>query len=207
MARRRRNLWGRRRRSSKVEAQGIALLLLIAGLIWLIQNFWPLLLLLAGAGIAWWIHSRNERERKIRALSLSEIDLMNGTEFELYLDRLLTFHGYQVTHTGAAGDQGCDLLLQKDGRRIACQAKRYRKRVTNDAVAEAVASKAYHGCDDAMVIASSSFTKGARVLAEANRCRLIDREELAEMIATFQAAGAVPLKSTDPSATDFSVDP
>lgn len=198
MARRRsRSLWRtpwRRRTWTRAEEKLIggvvAGVLLIGTAVWLIENFWPLLLLLGVSGVAWAVYQRHEREQRIRALSTAEIDTMSGAEFERYLVRLLTFHGYAVTHTGAAGDQGCDLLLVKDGCRVACQAKRYRKRVTNDAVAEAVASKAYHACDEAMVITSSDFTKSARDLAKANNCRLIDREELAGMISRFQATTA-----------------
>ena len=90
-----------------------------------------------------------------------------------------------MRHTGRAGDQGCDLLLEKDGHRIACQAKRYHHRVTNDAVAEAVAAKAFYGCDDAMVVTTSRFTRSARKLAQVNGCDLINRDDLADMIRSF----------------------
>ncbi len=191
--RRSRSPWStgyRRRRLTRSEEKLIgtlvatALLLGVVG--WVIENAWPLLLLVLGGAIAWSIYRQRQRELLLRALSLADIDSMDGTQFELYLARLLAFYGYDVTHTGSAGDQGCDLVLEKDGHRIACQTKRYRKPVTNDAVAEAVASKAYHGCDEAMVITSSYFTNSARELARANGCRLIDRDELAQMISRFQ---------------------
>jgi restriction system protein len=49
-------------------------------------------------------------------------------------------------------------------------------------VQEAVAAKAIYKCNKAMVITNSHFTAGAVVLAAANDCTLVDREELGKWI-------------------------
>lgn len=176
-----------RRRSAGTEATAIAAILALVAVVWVVQNLWPLLVLGFLAWAGWEVYAQAERGRRIRALDLAAVDGMNGAQFEAYLVSLFRHHGYRAQHTGQAGDQGCDLLLEKDGRRIACQAKRYRRQVANDAVAEAVAAKAIYGCDDAMVVTTAYFSNGARRLAQANGCRLVDRDDLAELIRAFQA--------------------
>jgi HJR/Mrr/RecB family endonuclease len=174
-----------KRRSAGAETTLIVVLLLLGALVYAIENFWPVLLV---AGIAWggWqVAAQAERQKRLRALRLADVDSMSGPQFEAYLVPLFRHQGYEVRHTGGAGDQGCDLLLEKAGRHIACQAKRYNHRVTNDAVAEAVAAKAFYGCNDAMVVTTSRFTRSARKLAQANGCDLIDRDDLADMIRSF----------------------
>lgn len=177
---RRRSIFGRRR--SAKDLQGIGAVVFLLVVVWVIQNLWPLLVAGAVAAVGWGFWQSYERRQRLRALRLSGVDGLSGAEFEEYLAFLFARHGYGVDLVGRAGDQGCDLILEKDGKRVACQAKRYAKKVPNDAVAEAVAAKAFHACDDAMVVTNSVFTRGAKQLARANGCELVDRASLAEMI-------------------------
>ena len=170
--------------SSRAEANVVAVLLLLGAIVYAIQHFWPLLLVAGIAYVAWQAAARAERQKSVRALRLADVDSMSGPQFEAYLAPLFRHEGYEVRHTGRAGDQGCDLLLEKDGHRIACQAKRYNHRVTNDAVAEAVAAKAFYGCGDAMVVTTSRFTRSARKLAQANGCELIVQRIFASTLRT-----------------------
>lgn len=126
------------------------------------------------------------RARALRAIQLADVDRMRGRQFERYVAALLRHHGYKVELTGQPGDQGCDLILSKDGERIACQVKRYAAPVPNGAVQEAVAAIAFYRCHRAIVITNGTFTAGARSLAVANGCELIDREKLGALIADFR---------------------
>src|SRR6185437_15242650 len=87
---------------------------------------------------------------------------------------------------GRTGDQGCDLILTKGGEKIVCQLKRYSGPVSNKAVQEAVAAASYYGCSRAMVVTNASFTKSARKLAEANRCDMVEREQLFALLDSFK---------------------
>src|SRR5215203_1866796 len=58
---------------------------------------------------------------------------MSGAEFEQLMAHLFRSRGYKAQMTKASGDQGMDLLLNKDGRRMAVQLKRYSKPVGNRA--------------------------------------------------------------------------
>ncbi|MFA5009048.1 MAG: restriction endonuclease [Candidatus Paceibacterota bacterium] len=103
---------------------------------------------------------------------------LSGTEFENLLVRLYESMGYLVEHPGSTGDQGGDLILNKNGQRILVQAKRYKGSIGNGAVQEAVAAKKYYDCNRTMLIGSASFTRGALDLANYNEVELVEINEL-----------------------------
>jgi len=103
---------------------------------------------------------------------------MSGAEFEQLMAHLFRSRGYKAQMTKASGDQGMDLLLNKDGRRMAVQLKRYSKPVGNRAVQEALSAMAFYKTQEAWVVATSSFTRGAAELANGTGVRLIDGLEL-----------------------------
>ena len=92
---------------------------------------------------------------------------MTGRQFEEYCARYLRKYGFRrITVTRATGDQGADILARRHGRTYAIQCKLYQKPVGNSAVQEACAGKQYYDCDKGMVMTNSTFTKGARELAD-----------------------------------------
>lgn len=100
---------------------------------------------------------------------------MTGLEYEYAVARYLQHKGYtDVTVTQGSGDYGVDVLAHKDGYKYAVQCKYYTGSVSLDAVQEAVAGKAVYGCDVAMVVTNSTFTKAAHQLAQANGVILLD---------------------------------
>ncbi len=132
------------------------------------------------------IRRRLQLRRAYRAIDLAQIDSMSGPEFENYMVKVFLNLRFGVRHVGRTGDQGCDLILARKGRRVVCQLKRYAGPVSNSAVQEAVAAVRYYNCDSSMVVTNSHFTKGARALATRNDCELIDRPRLGIMVASLQ---------------------
>jgi HJR/Mrr/RecB family endonuclease len=116
------------------------------------------------------------------SLNLNEIDQMTGYEFERYIATLYGKMGYFVQQTALSGDQGADIVLAKNGERIAVQTKRYANKVSNKAIQEVVASKALYGCDRCMVVTNNYFTKSAIELATVNYVKLVDRMQLQNLI-------------------------
>jgi hypothetical protein len=109
-------------------------------------------------------------ERKFSSLS--------GSDFELLLKRLFEAKGYIADLSGGVGDQGCDLVIQKGDRRIAVQAKAWRGHVGNEAVMQVVSSKKMYNCPEAMVVATSDFSREAHAAAKANDVILVGIKEL-----------------------------
>jgi len=165
------------------------------------QGYWiPILIILILASSFqkfWWVwipvvilslcdwYSRSKHASRIQA-SISQVDQMDGTQFEYFLVRLFTSLGYAATHTGQSGDFGADLIVEGRDGKIAVQAKNYdTSNVGNKAVQEAIAAASYYKCHAAMVVTNSHYTSAAIKQAQGSNppVRLIDREDLEELLA------------------------
>jgi restriction system protein len=149
---------------------------------------WALLALVVTArGVAYLY-----RERRLTRSGINEIDRMDGRTFEQYLRTAFQRLGYKVEVTKYHGDFGADLVVRKDGRKIAVQAKRYTKNVGVKAIQEAVASKGYYDADAAMVVTNRYYTEQAQTLARKNAVELWDRDRLVQILLRAQTADAPP---------------
>ena len=110
--------------------------------------------------------------------SLYTIDIMDGEEFEKYLELGFRELGYAVKLTPKGKDYGADLILHKDGVTIAVQAKREERPVGISAVQEVTSAIKYYNADKGMVITNNYFTSYAYNLARANEIELWDRKKL-----------------------------
>ncbi|CAH2032191.1 protein of unknown function [Trichlorobacter ammonificans] len=115
-------------------------------------------------------------------ITIEDADLMSGEEFEALVGKLFTQIGYAVSYTKKSGDQGIDIIAQKQGIRIGVQAKRYSGTVSNSAIQEVVAGKAHYNCTKAIVVTNSIFTQPAIELANSNGVILWDRNILKQKI-------------------------
>ena len=79
--------------------------------------------------------------------------------------------GFNARVTKATGDQGADIIADKDGITFAIQCKKYSKPIGNKAVQEANAGRDFYKKDYGVVITNADFTKSARQLA--NACDII----------------------------------
>ena len=149
-----------------------------------------LIIIIAGGLLYMGIQKKRNRrlEEEIRFLSVRLIDLhsIKPGAFEEYVAKLLDHRGYTTQVVGQAGDMGVDVIARRGPEKYAVQVKRYSKPVSRTAVSDAVAGKAYHGCNAAMVVTNNYFTAGARALALATNCQLVDRDTLAEWIAELR---------------------
>lgn len=111
-----------------------------------------------------------------------EINYMSGAEFERFMADLFRQEGYGVEETKATGDQGVDLLLDMEGKRVAVQLKRWTGPVGNAVVGATFAGMAHYEADEGWIITTSTFTKAARELARSTGVRLIDGKELGDWL-------------------------
>lgn len=112
---------------------------------------------------------------------LSYVDDMDGIEFETYIANVLKNQGYRNIKLTEKYDYGVDIIAAKDGIRWGIQVKRYSGPVKADAVRQVVTGLRIYGCDRAMVITNSVFSRVAIRLANSNECILLDRSALAKM--------------------------
>lgn len=114
---------------------------------------------------------------------ISLIDQMEGPAFEQFIASLLRKSGYEkVQSTGGSGDQGVDVLAEKDGVRYAIQCKRYSHALGNTPIQEVNAGRQHYGCHVGVVVTNNYFTAGAKELASSCKVLLWDREKLIEML-------------------------
>lgn len=145
------------------------------------------LLVLVGFLIFWKYRSE---QRKLRALDIAAIDIMDPLEFERYVARLLAHQGFRDITLTERYDYGIDIVAKKNGITWGVQVKRYSNLVKAEAVRQTVTALIRYKCDRGMVVTNSIFSRPAKELANDNRCALIDREQLATWIVSFQGEGA-----------------
>ena len=116
------------------------------------------------------------------ALTIANVDCMTGAQFEACVAGLLAHQGFSVERVGHARDLGVDIVARRNGRRFAVQCKRYASPVSRRAISDAVAGVRHYGCDAAMVVTNSVFTRDAKTRARDNKCALVDRKELAKWL-------------------------
>ena len=115
--------------------------------------------------------------------SVSSIDGMGGHDFEYFCADLLRKNGFfEVSVTKGSGDQGVDVLATKDGIKYAIQCKNYVSALGNTPVQEVHAGKTFYSCHVGVVMTNSTFTPGAKTLAQATGVLLWDRATLQKMM-------------------------
>ena len=108
-------------------------------------------------------------------------DSMSGADFEQFCADELRRTGWWVQLIGASGDQGGDLIAEKDGRRVMLQCKKYSSPVGNTAVQEAFAGMQHHEASMACVVSNAPYTKGAQQLAASTGVLLLHHSQLCEL--------------------------
>lgn len=114
---------------------------------------------------------------------LLRIDNMDGYTFENWCaDALWTIGFSDVNVTPRSGDQGVDILAQKDGIKYAIQCKCYSSNLGNTPIQEVAAGKSLYRCHVGVVITNRHFTPKAVELAEATGTLLWDRDWLLDYL-------------------------
>ena len=103
---------------------------------------------------------------------------MDPWAFEQHCKAVLIRLGWHAETTKATGDQGADIVANRNGKRIVIQCKKYTGPVGNDAVQQVQAARGYYRAHDAFVVTNSSFTKSAQQLAAVLGVQLLHNTEM-----------------------------
>ena len=159
---------------SLLKLLGKLFLLVLRGL-WLLLGF--ALKLLGSPFVFFW------RRLTGQYLQAELCQKLTGPEFEAYVALLLKDHHYRnIELTKGSGDQGVDILCERNGTSYAILCKNYAGAVGNFAVQEAYAGAEFYGCDIPVVICPGTFSRGAIELAETTGVTLWDGERLEQMM-------------------------
>ena len=120
-----------------------------------------------------------ENKTENSSITLSDFDNMEGLVFENWCASLLSENGYNnVEVTRGSGDQGVDIVCQKDDIKYAIQCKCYTYDLGNTPVQEVHAGKNIYKCQIGVVMTNRYFTAGAKELAESTGVLLWDRDKI-----------------------------
>lgn len=118
-----------------------------------------------------------------RFKNIPDFDHMSGIEFEDFCCHLLSENGFSnIKTTKASGDQGIDILAQKDNLKYGIQCKCYSSNVGNSAIQEVFSGIRYYGCDKGIVLTNQFFTRSAIDLAQSTGIIMWDRNKLFNLI-------------------------
>lgn len=99
-------------------------------------------------------------------------------EYEFLCAERLRSSGWTAFTTKSTGDQGSDVIAEKDRKRFVLQCKLYNQPVGNKAVQEVIAAMKFENADLAAVVTNSNYTKSARLLAQSAGVLLLHHDDL-----------------------------
>ncbi|MBP3351576.1 MAG: restriction endonuclease [Lachnospiraceae bacterium] len=133
------------------------------------------LIVLIVAGILWFVLARRRLP--------SDMDMMEGHEFEFFCAELLKKNGFlEVEVTRGSRDYGVDILAQKEGVTYAIQCKCYNTPIGIKAIQEAYAGRDYYDCMVGVVMTNQYFTTPAVEVAKKLKILMWDRGYLDSML-------------------------
>lgn len=127
-------------------------------------------------GIFQWLIRHRKTNNKAR-LRMS-VESMSWNEFEYFVADWLIDRGYTDVRLTEHYDLGVDIVAKKDGVTWGVQVKHYRGLVGINAVRQVVVALKMYGCDRAMVVTNSTFSRPAIELARSQDCLLINGSKL-----------------------------
>lgn len=110
-----------------------------------------------------------------------DIENVSPLAYETMCAEILSDAGWKARTTRGSGDQGVDVVAEKDGEKVVIQCKLYSRPVGNKAVQEISAGKSYYGARHAAVVSNQVFTPSAKELAQSTGVLLLHHEELSEL--------------------------
>ena len=132
--------------------------------------------------VQWEANRVREEAQRARRRALSEYWMsLGGVEFEEELGALYRQLGFHVQSTPVSGDEGIDLILRKDGKRIVVQCKGHKAPVGPAVVRELYGSMVAYRADKAILACTGGFTRGVIEFARGKPIELISASELAMM--------------------------
>ncbi len=118
-----------------------------------------------------------------KIVDISSFEDMDGWQFENFCASMLKKIGYEnVEVTKGSGDQGVDILAERDGVKYAVQCKKYSQPVGNSAIQQIYSGMKFYHCHVGVVMTNNYFTKSAKELAKENGIILWDRDFLYKYI-------------------------
>ena len=107
---------------------------------------------------------------------------LEGWEFEEEVAKVFILRGYKAEVTKKTGDDGADIIMYKDGKKIVVQCKHYSHPIPVAVARELNGIKEDFGADELIIIASSGATKACYdFIKNKPYFRILDLEDIIRM--------------------------
>lgn len=118
--------------------------------------------------------------RFFRWLRLQEFwwQTLDGRRFEIELAIVFEGLGYDVRHTGRAGDGGIDLVISRDGPETIVQCKAHKRPIGPGPVRDLYGAMIAGKVQEAWLVTTNGFSRTARDFAKGKRIRLLKVREI-----------------------------
>ncbi|MBV9433574.1 MAG: restriction endonuclease [Hyphomicrobiales bacterium] len=132
----------------------------------------------------------SRRAQELEA-SLAMAKDLSPAEFEHWCSMALHAAGWKARATGTSGDQGADVIAEKDGITLVLQCKLHRSAIGNKAVQEAFTARKHYGATIAAVVSNAGFTRSAEALSKTTGVLLCHYSDLSRLDALLASALAM----------------
>lgn len=110
----------------------------------------------------------------------NEISKMGKTQFVIYICRLFSLKGYEVTYTPVAENNNIDLIVKRDGVTRAVGCLLAGKVMCEEDLMPAFHGKDFYDVDGLMIVTNMYFDRTALNFAKTHKVTLVDRNILIE---------------------------
>ena len=172
---------------------------------WVLAAFVGLFAVIFWAATLWGYLHHGKRQKRLDAQkSLEDLRAMSWQQFEHLVADAYRRQGYSSFDNGGVGDGGVDVILKKEGVRVAVQCKQWKKwTVGEPMVREFLGAIVSGGFDRGIYVTVGVYTAGAKTFAEKNRIELVDGEKLLSLVKEVQGprtiAAPVVVDKSDPT--------
>lgn len=175
----------KRRKSDSAPVIFLAGLVILVIFIHILKKDPGPILVILGAVVAflvvqWRARSVRTQKKKQILLAMGANDPMqlSPEQYERFCGLLLEKSGWSIQYTKATGDQGADIIAERNGKKMVVQCKQWTKSVGTKAVQEAHAARAFYSAHSAAVVSTASYTSGATDLARMTGVSLLSHNQL-----------------------------
>lgn len=115
---------------------------------------------------------------KLPESSIEFHEQMNPYDYELMCSDIIKKQGWESSVTKGSGDQGVDVVAEKNDIKLVMQCKRFNQPVGNFAVQEIFSGAGYYEATHSIVVTNNTFTPSARRLASKLKVLLLHHDDL-----------------------------
>lgn len=106
---------------------------------------------------------------------------LSGRQFELEIAKLYQGLGYSAEICRQGGDEGIDIILERDSERIAVQCKAHNNRISPSVARDLAGTMLHHKFEHGIIASTNGFTNGTIDFCRNKKIKLISMNEILEM--------------------------